>query len=107
MVNASELPAITTISKTLGWLRVASTWGFAFVATVDDDTILNPRGLLRDLYYYPCDIWGSFEIVSFDMGDLTYRGWSDNQEGAMRAHLRYASAYADASHAPPHPCLCY
>ena len=57
---------------------------------MDDDTILNLQGLLRDLYYFPCDIWGSFEIVSFDSRLLTYRGWSDNQEGAMRAHLRCA-----------------
>ena len=96
VVNASETPMVTTISKTFAWLDVASSWAVAFVATADDDVILDPLGLLRDCRAYHSDIWATLEFVSFDLRSLRYRAWSDNQAGGKRLHLR--ESLIDAGH---------
>ena len=96
VVNASELPVVATIAKTFAWLRVASSWAVDFVATADDDVILDPRGLLRDCSSYYMDVWGTLEFVSFDLRTLTYRAWSDNQAGGRRLHFR--ELLIDAGH---------
>ena len=69
IVNASEDPTVATVTKGLGWLRVASQWSVRFVAIADDDVLLDPVGLVRDLDRRPDggtapDLWGAIEFAS-------------------------------------------
>ena len=89
VVTASEHPTVTTIAKTLGWFRFAVRrhQSLRFIAVVDDDTLVNPMGMLRDLRHNSqTHLWGAIEYASYDVMGLDMPVWADNQRGAMRRH---------------------